>query len=227
MCLPDASQALGSSGRSAATNFWAPLEEMAAAFSWTLLSWYEWPMRRVPGEKYQSELGFRLAQLRRLPIRSAISRLVRWKPLEHPRDGYTIVIGCNTGLARMLGSNLKFLSKQNLLHLAQVFVVLDRPRASIPDDIEPVMRARFPKLPLEFLYYNRVQRAVCSTIRSASSSISSPVSRRAWTVTPSGAWWRAWPVAGPNAAASRRPCGSARRSCPTVVPRRRGSWRSC
>ena len=138
---------------------------MAAAFSWTLLSWYEWPMRRVPGEKYQSELGFRLAQLRRLPIRSAISRLVRWKPLEHPRDGYTIIIGCNTGLARMLGSNLKFLSRQNLPHVAQIFVVLDRPRASIPDDIEPVMRARFPELPLEFLYYNRLQRAVCSAIR--------------------------------------------------------------
>ena len=122
-------------------------------------------MHLVPGEKYQSEIAFRLAQLRRLPIRSAITRLVRWKPLEHPRDGYTIVIGCNTGLARMLGSNLKFLSRQNLRNLAQIFVVLDRPRAGIPDDIEPVMRARFPKLPLEFLYYNRVQRAVCSTIR--------------------------------------------------------------
>jgi hypothetical protein len=65
----------------------------------------------------------------------------------------------------MLGSNLRFLSQQNLSHVAQILVVLDRPRASIPDDIEPVMRARFPKLPLEFHYYNHVQRAVCSTIR--------------------------------------------------------------
>jgi hypothetical protein len=116
-------------------------------------------------EKYRSELEFRLTQMRRLPIRRMIGKLTQWDPLERPKEGYSIIIGCNTRLARMLGCNLKYLAQQDLRHLDKVLVILDRPRDELADDIEDVIRSRFLTLPLEFVYYNKMQRWVCDTIR--------------------------------------------------------------
>ena len=115
-------------------------------------------------EKYRNEARFRLKQLSRLPILRTIERLTQWQPLDHPEEGYSIIIGCNTRLARMLGCNLKYLARQNLTHLDRILIILDRPRDEMADDIEPVIRSRFPRLPLEVVY-TKMQRRICSTIR--------------------------------------------------------------
>jgi hypothetical protein len=65
----------------------------------------------------------------------------------------------------MISCNLKFLAQQNLEHAEKIFIVLDRPRSQMPDDIEQPVRERFPTLPLHFLYYDRLQTAVCNAIR--------------------------------------------------------------
>jgi hypothetical protein len=116
-------------------------------------------------EKYHGELLFRLMQLRRQFIRLCLKRIVRWEPLVRPENGYTIIIGCNATLARLLGCNLKFLARQNLPNVVKILIVLDRPRQLVADDVEPIMRERFPHLPLEFLYYSHAQRAMCAIIR--------------------------------------------------------------
>jgi hypothetical protein len=116
-------------------------------------------------EKYSSELKFRFAQLRRWPLMRTLEHLTRWDPLDRPKEGYSIIIGCNTRLARMLNCNLKFLAQQDLHHLDKILVVLDRPREEMLDDIEAVIRSRFPMMPLEFVYYSSLQRWVCTVIR--------------------------------------------------------------
>ena len=115
-------------------------------------------------EKYSSDLEFRKVQARRWVIRRFIRNLTAWKPLENPREGYTVVIGCNVPLARMLACNLRFLARQDLRNLDKVLVVMDRPRDQIPEDIESLMRGKFPSLPLEFVYYNSRQRRACNLI---------------------------------------------------------------
>jgi hypothetical protein len=114
-------------------------------------------MTSTADEKYKSELAFHATRARRWLVRRAIRDLVTWEPLRQPREGYTVVIGCNVPLARMLSCNLTFLARQELSHADRILVVLDRPRSALPDDIEPDMRSRFGGLPLEFLYYDESQ----------------------------------------------------------------------
>ena len=115
-------------------------------------------------EKYRSEAKFRLTQLRRLPILRALRNLTRWEPLDNPAEGYSIIIGCNTRLARMLSCNLKYLVRQDLSHLAKILIIFDRPREEMPDDIEAVISSRFPTLPIEVLYYTKLQERIASAL---------------------------------------------------------------
>ena len=116
-------------------------------------------------EKYTSEFKYRMVQVRRAVLRRMIRGLVKWEPIQQPQEGYTIVIGCNTPLGRMLGANLHFLARQDLEHLDRVLVVLDRPREKMPHDIEPALRQRFPSLPLEFVYFSQKQADVVAKVR--------------------------------------------------------------
>jgi hypothetical protein len=114
--------------------------------------------------KDPTEWGYRAVQIRRWAIRRLISGLASWRPLPAPSDRVTIVIGCNVALARMISCNLRFLSRQDLSHVDRILIVLDRPRAQMEDDVEPGVLARFPSLPLEFLYYDDRQRRTCRLI---------------------------------------------------------------
>lgn len=115
-------------------------------------------------EKYRGELSFRTTQARRALVRGLIGGIVDWNHCPATAPGYTVIIGCNSPLIRMLACNLRFLAMQDLRSVERVLVVIDRPRASLPDDAEPAMRARFPSLPLEFLYYTPHQRRVCDLV---------------------------------------------------------------
>jgi hypothetical protein len=115
-------------------------------------------------EKYTSELRYWTVKLRRLVIRRLIRNLTSWGRLQSPKDGYTIVVGCNAPLVRMISCNLRFLARQDLSNVDKIFLVVDRPRDQLVEDVEPVMRERFPSLPLEFLYYGKRQRTVCRLI---------------------------------------------------------------
>ena len=115
-------------------------------------------------EKYPDELSFRATQARRALVRGFIGGIVDWNHCPATEPGYTVIIGCNSPLIRMLACNLRFLAMQDLRSVQRVLVVVDRPRKTLPDDAEPAMRARFPSLPLEFLYYTPHQRRVCDLV---------------------------------------------------------------
>lgn len=110
--------------------------------------------------KYTNYFQFLLARIHRARTLRVISKLVEWKPLEQPKPGYTIVLGCNTPLAEMLATNLLMLRRQRLKNLDRIIVVFDRPKHELAMDIERDMRAEFPELPLEFIYYTELQSKV-------------------------------------------------------------------
>ncbi|HEY8750458.1 MAG TPA: hypothetical protein VIM11_20910 [Tepidisphaeraceae bacterium] len=107
--------------------------------------------------KYRLWPRYVLAKAHRTLIHRRIKNLVKWQPLESPQAGYSIIIGCNTPLAEMLGANLKMLERQRLDHLEQILIVLDQPKDQIPIAIEQQLREAFPKLPLQFIYYTATQ----------------------------------------------------------------------
>ncbi len=67
---------------------------------------------------------------RRLLTRSLVD-LVEWDPLESPTPGYTIVIGCVTGLAGIALANLRALERCDLGQCAELLLVFDRPLAEV------------------------------------------------------------------------------------------------
>jgi hypothetical protein len=114
--------------------------------------------------KYQSTLRFRAVGAYRAVIRTIIRQTVSWRPIENPREGYTIILGCVAGLAEMLPSNLKCLAAQDLTHLREIIIVFDRPPRQLAMDVEKAVKERFPQLPCRFVHYSLFQRAVTKAI---------------------------------------------------------------
>ena len=115
-------------------------------------------------EKYRNELSFRATQAGRKLVRGLIGGLVDWAPRSPTAPGYTVLIGCNSALLGVLACNLRFLANQDLRNAHEVLVVVDRPRSTLKNDVEPALRERFPTLPLEFLYYTPRQRRTCDLV---------------------------------------------------------------
>jgi len=61
----------------------------------------------------------------------SLQDLVKWSPLEEPKPGYTIVIGCVTDLAGIALANLKALDRCDLSRCAQLTLVFDRPLSEV------------------------------------------------------------------------------------------------
>ena len=70
-------------------------------------------------------------RLRRRLLTRSLQDLVKWSPLEEPRPGYTIVIGCVTDLAGIALANLKALERCDLSRCAQLTLVFDRPLSEV------------------------------------------------------------------------------------------------
>ena len=100
----------------------------------------------------------------RAVLRIPFRRLLEWKPVEDPHPGYTIIIGCNSGLAAMTGAVLRMLQRQRRDNVHRIVVVLDRPKEQLSFPVEDRMRERFPDLPLTFVYYNSTQARVLGMV---------------------------------------------------------------
>lgn len=72
----------------------------------------------------------------------------------NPVEGYSIILGVNAPLIRMLPLQLQLFEKQNLHHLHDLIIVIDTPAARLDFDVETTMRLQFPMLPLRFEFYD-------------------------------------------------------------------------
>lgn len=114
--------------------------------------------------KYRTKTRFFTAKLKRLPVRAVLSQAASWKPLPNPEPGYTIILGNYAPLSEILLANFRMLQKQDLSNAREIIVVTDRPKSELPVPIERLATDGFPQLPLRFIYYNRLERRVFSTI---------------------------------------------------------------
>ncbi len=86
-------------------------------------------------------------------VKTALSSLLRWRPLQAAGDGFTVILGVPWDLRHLLSVNLRFVAKTDLSHLKKLFVVFDRRKRQEMAEIEERTRREFPMLPLEFLCY--------------------------------------------------------------------------
>jgi hypothetical protein len=120
---------------------------------------------QAKSEKFDSEARFHAARLRGAALRAVIGPLADWTPLESPRPGYSVVIGCSADLVPILQANLQMLTRQRRENLDRVILVFDRTAEAVQGSIEPRLRERYgAALPLSFVYYNDLQDRVLGTI---------------------------------------------------------------
>ncbi|MEX0745746.1 MAG: hypothetical protein WD118_09095 [Phycisphaeraceae bacterium] len=115
-------------------------------------------------EKYHDEWSFQRARLRRGLVRSLLKPVCRWRPIDQPAEGYTLVIGCPAAMAKVLHANLLLVRQQRREHLREIIIAFDvvasRADASVLDEL----RRRFADLPLRFVFYTPMQAAVLDAI---------------------------------------------------------------
>jgi hypothetical protein len=114
--------------------------------------------------KYQNTIRFNSVRIQRAVLRAVLGRLVSWEPISGPRNGYSVLIGCNATLSSMVGANLRTLSRQDRSNMDRIIMVMDRPKEQIDLPVEKQMRERFPELPLQFIYYTPIQARLLHAI---------------------------------------------------------------
>jgi hypothetical protein len=115
-------------------------------------------------EKYRSTFAYLRAKASRAALQALIAPLVRWHPLEHPGDGYTVIVASNRDLLPLLAANLELLARQDLTDAREVLVVIAGTRDQVGTKTERSLLDRFPGLPLRMLYYSMAQAAVAQRI---------------------------------------------------------------
>lgn len=108
-------------------------------------------------EKYTNPLKYGVVKAQRAALKRMIGDLVRWSPLESPRAGFSVIIGCNARLRAVARANLMMLSRQRLDGLAEVILVWDRPAEKMPESFTDRLAKEFPDLPLRVLHYSSEQ----------------------------------------------------------------------
>lgn len=106
-------------------------------------------------EKYTGDLSFARARLSRRLLRGLLAPLVRWRPLEEPADGCTVVIAASRRILPVLRANLSLLRRQDLTGFREVVVVIDAAPGQVDPDLESSLRRAYPEIPLRVIRYDR------------------------------------------------------------------------
>ncbi len=100
----------------------------------------------------------------RAVLRAVLRTTVRWRPLDRPQPGYTVVIGCKRELPVLLDATLLCLSKQDLTSVRRTLAVFDcRPTKALIERCAQLAE-RYPQLHLEPLFYSPWQCAVAQRV---------------------------------------------------------------
>jgi hypothetical protein len=114
--------------------------------------------------KWRNPIRFRIAQAMRAVLRAVLRTTIRWRPLDRPQPGYTIVIGCKRELPVLLDATLLCLSKQDLSSVRRTLAVFDcRPTDSLIAHCRRLAE-RYPQLHLEPTFYSPWQCAVAQRV---------------------------------------------------------------
>lgn len=86
-------------------------------------------------------------------VKGVLRPLLRWRKLERPEEGFSIILGVPWDLRHLLSVNLRFVARTDLTRLKKLYVVFDRRSKPEMAEIEAKARGQFPQLPMEFLAY--------------------------------------------------------------------------
>ena len=98
-------------------------------------------------------------------LRRRLAKLVSWDRLDNPEPGCTAIIGACSMLPDILIANLRCLQECGWDDLKRTVVVADCVEHAFPATIEKRAHSLFPKLRVEFLYYNQAQAATAEALR--------------------------------------------------------------
>lgn len=93
-------------------------------------------------------------------MRALIRPLATWAPMDAPREGYTIIIGCNQKLLPMLWANLRMLGKLDLAGCDALVLGVDLPRRDLPAGFEERVRREVPGPEVRVACYTPAQMRV-------------------------------------------------------------------
>jgi len=102
----------------------------------------------------QSAIKMKYKQLKRWPMHLLIRDLVRWRPMDCPENGYTVIIAAMHQLAPIAAANLRLISKMQLGHLAEVLLVFDCDVKDIPICIHQAIKETRPLISVRLIGYN-------------------------------------------------------------------------
>lgn len=117
-------------------------------------------------EKYPGAASYYRAKVQRAMVRGMLGRLARWHPLEYPRPGYSIVVGCPGNMMPVLRANLTLLTRQETQGLREAIVVIGTRATDRLLAAQANLQLEFPTIPLRFAYLTRIQERVLASLRS-------------------------------------------------------------
>ena len=91
----------------------------------------------------------------RSAVKMALRPVLRWKPLENPIPGYSIVLGTPWALRHLLALNLRFVARTDRPNLDRIYLVFDRMRQPGADELISSARVKYSEFPLELLFRSR------------------------------------------------------------------------
>lgn len=104
--------------------------------------------------------------VKRTPITRRLPGLVKWTPLEAPRDGYTVVIAAMHRLWPVAVANLELIARMQRVSMHEVIVVLDTDAEGVPTPLRTaIQRLRDDGLPVRLLHYTQRQLQVTRSIQ--------------------------------------------------------------
>ena len=109
-------------------------------------------------------LRFSKVRLRHVLLRALLAPLCSWTELANPSQGYSLVLAVPVKLQDLLAANLRFLQRQDRVHLERMIIVLDQPASSELRDSADQITRRFADLPLQFLHFNPIQTWVLDAL---------------------------------------------------------------
>ncbi|NJL30802.1 MAG: hypothetical protein HC898_03755 [Phycisphaerales bacterium] len=109
-------------------------------------------------------LRFSKVRLRHALLRALLMPMCSWSELANPSQGYSLVLAVPVKLRELLPANLRFLARQDRVHLEKLYIVLDQPASRELRTFADDMTRRFPELPMQFLHFNHLQTLVLDAI---------------------------------------------------------------
>lgn len=102
--------------------------------------------------------------LGRETIKLIMRPLLSWDRLDHPAEGYSIMLGVPWDLRHLLKVNLDFLSRTDLCNCHCIHIVFDRRKRQGYEQITTATQQRYPHLPFVFDHYRQLPGLIAERV---------------------------------------------------------------